>query len=412
MSDKLEEKLTNIEEKLGGTEEVPADSQDKLGWHLDYIESLIGGSGGDVQLKTLNNEELKGEGNIEIPVVTANPETTGEETALNSLQVGDNKFVLGGGTNVESIALDKDATPLAGLQIGDTSYRLLPLGTVVNAGHIAIGEGSSAYGTYENYGASIAIGTNSKANSHAALAIGRGATCNGQTGVAIGYSSSVSSNDGVAVGRSASAGSNGATAVGLGAKAGAYNSSAFGHNALNRITGPISGTTCPTVTFDGKSSSDLPIFHIYDSTKIFFRNDYSLDASKTCADYTSGHYLSEYIKNNTLTEASGLYYPSYTDANNYQTFTKNVVSGTATAIDKKITGVHITIKASGSSSHSVVGLDLLLFDATNNYGFNSYGRIDVDGTINDISATINSDGLIAITAPSGLTIDEVLYSIR
>lgn len=96
MSDKLEEKLTNIEEKLGGTEEVPADSQDKLGWHLDYIESLIGGSGGDVQLKTLNNEELKGEGNIEIPVVTANPETTGEETALNSLQVGDNKFVLGG----------------------------------------------------------------------------------------------------------------------------------------------------------------------------------------------------------------------------------------------------------------------------------------------------------------------------
>lgn len=46
MPDKLEVKLTNIEEKLGGTEEVPTDSQDKLGWHLDYIESLIGGGGG------------------------------------------------------------------------------------------------------------------------------------------------------------------------------------------------------------------------------------------------------------------------------------------------------------------------------------------------------------------------------
>ena len=96
MPDKLDKKLTNIEEKLGGTETVPAYVQDRLGWHLDYIESLIGGGGGDVQLKTLNNEELKGEGNIEIPVVTANPETTGEETKLNSLQVGNNKFLLGG----------------------------------------------------------------------------------------------------------------------------------------------------------------------------------------------------------------------------------------------------------------------------------------------------------------------------
>ena len=46
MPDKLDKKLTKIEEKLGGTESVPAYVQDRLGWHLDYIESLIGGSGG------------------------------------------------------------------------------------------------------------------------------------------------------------------------------------------------------------------------------------------------------------------------------------------------------------------------------------------------------------------------------
>ena len=46
MPDKLDKKLTNIEEKLGGTETVPAYVQDRLGWHLDYIESLIGGGGG------------------------------------------------------------------------------------------------------------------------------------------------------------------------------------------------------------------------------------------------------------------------------------------------------------------------------------------------------------------------------
>lgn len=61
----LEQKLTSIEEKLGGSEQAP-ENGDKLGWHLDYIESLIGGSGGDIELKTLNNESLKGEGNIEI----------------------------------------------------------------------------------------------------------------------------------------------------------------------------------------------------------------------------------------------------------------------------------------------------------------------------------------------------------
>jgi len=44
MGNTLNEKLVNIEIKLGGTEPAP-EVADKLGWHLDYIESLIGGGG-------------------------------------------------------------------------------------------------------------------------------------------------------------------------------------------------------------------------------------------------------------------------------------------------------------------------------------------------------------------------------
>ena len=46
MADKLETKLVKIEKSLGGSESVPLDVTDKLGWHLDYIESLIKGSSG------------------------------------------------------------------------------------------------------------------------------------------------------------------------------------------------------------------------------------------------------------------------------------------------------------------------------------------------------------------------------
>jgi hypothetical protein len=42
MAKDLEEALTNIEKKLGGTEKPYMD----LGEHLEYIESLIGGGGG------------------------------------------------------------------------------------------------------------------------------------------------------------------------------------------------------------------------------------------------------------------------------------------------------------------------------------------------------------------------------
>jgi hypothetical protein len=48
--DELKNKLISIENKLGGTEQAP-EVEDKLGWHLDYIESLIdSGSGGGTKL--------------------------------------------------------------------------------------------------------------------------------------------------------------------------------------------------------------------------------------------------------------------------------------------------------------------------------------------------------------------------
>ena len=46
MSSKLEEKLNDIEKKLGSTEPTP-EVADKLGWHLDKIESLIEGGGSE-----------------------------------------------------------------------------------------------------------------------------------------------------------------------------------------------------------------------------------------------------------------------------------------------------------------------------------------------------------------------------
>lgn len=68
--DKLDNKLTNIEVALGGTESMPENTEDKLGWHLDYIEELAE-AGGDVELKTINGQDLHGEGNIEIKTYQA-----------------------------------------------------------------------------------------------------------------------------------------------------------------------------------------------------------------------------------------------------------------------------------------------------------------------------------------------------
>ena len=83
-----------------------------------------------------------------------------------------------------------------------------------------------------------------------------------------------------------------------------------------------------------------------------------------------------------------------------------------TTVNKYIKGLHITIEVTGTTSHSVVGLDLLPYDSTNNYGFDSCGRVNVDGTIEDIYATIDDNGIVNITPPTGGTITKVYYTIR
>ena len=71
--DKLNQRLKSIEAKLGSTEPVPAYESDPLDWHLRKIESLIGGGGGDIELKTINGQSIKGEGNISITTYQAFP---------------------------------------------------------------------------------------------------------------------------------------------------------------------------------------------------------------------------------------------------------------------------------------------------------------------------------------------------
>ena len=82
MAKDLEEALTNIETKLGGSQKPHMD----LGEHLEYIESLIGGGSGgsgiedvkvngtsvvedgsaNINLKTINDESIVGNSNIKL----------------------------------------------------------------------------------------------------------------------------------------------------------------------------------------------------------------------------------------------------------------------------------------------------------------------------------------------------------
>lgn len=320
---------------------------------------------------------------------------------------------------VEPTLYNANYASLQSLKIGSDNYRILPLGDIyavsTNPYALAIGQGTFAYtegisiGYTGQYGGgndgsyAVRIGVRSQSTDYG-VTIGNAAQAWGTSGIMV-------------IGSQAYSNAIGTISIGINASASSYARYAIsiGYASMNRIE--------ESVTFDGRTllstwSTTTPkggqrTLHLYDTAKIFFRNEVINEVKNTFASYTAGHFLSEYIQNNTLTlGTAGKYYLTYTDSDNYTTFTKNVVSGTATDIDKKITGVHITCKVSGTSSHSVVGLDLLLYDSTSSYGFDSCARVKVDGAITDITATIDSDGVVNITVPSGATIDEVLYNIR
>ena len=292
---------------------------------------------------------------------------------------------------------------LEAININGTIYKVAPLGSFNNMYSLAIGAGSNtrnngtaigrdAYAG--DYGVAIGYSSGNMSAASYSIAIGYNSYGTGQYSVSIGYGHRNSGTNSIGIGREVWATGNYAIAIG-----------SYVRNGV-----PYS------ITFDTTSSGGTnTTYHLYSPEYIFFRNEQNTGNNTSLSQYTQVHFLNEYIKNNLLTnDGTDLtkYYLSYTDANNYKTITGNCVSGTFTAIDKLINAVHITLKISGTTSHSVVGLDLLPYDATNSYGFTSYGRVIVDGTVEDITATIDSDGIIVITAPTGATIDEARYNIK
>ena len=276
---------------------------------------------------------------------------------------------------VSAVNYNSSNTPLSGLKIGNNYYSLAPY-TVYNTNYnnssLSIGSDARAY----NY--SVAYGPSAWATSNSGYV------------VAIGYNCSSNNTGSIVIGSQARSYGNYAISIG----ANTYNnraaySIAIGCSSMNYITDSIS--------FDGDSASSSGAYNggqrtlqMYSPEKIFFRNEVVSNTKTTFASYTSGHYLSEYIQNNslTLTEASGVYTSS-------ETF-----SGS------EINGVHITVKL---STNVVVGLDLLPYDSDNSQAFTAYGLESNTPTF--ISAYIDSTGAIVIT-PASATITETSYYLR
>ena len=272
------------------------------------------------------------------------------------------------GTKVERISYDYSLQPLEAIKIGIGKYRILPFGS--------IGSNQS----------SLAIGYNSDANRSNAISIGYSAICRGNSSTALGHSAYCY----------------GAYCVSIGCDSYCelLNSVAVGYQAKNYLQASVS--------FDSPNSTNRT-YQCYSPEKIFFRNGDVNSTMQSYSSYKSGHYLSEYVQNQTLVLQDGKYYISYTDANNYKTFKTNCVSGTATDISASVTGVHITVELDGTTSHAVVGLDLKPYGT---YGYDSYGRVNVDGTVTDIYATMDADGCVLITPPAGSTIVSVTYNLK
>ena len=142
------------------------------------------------------------------------------------------------------------------------------------------------------------------------------------------------------------------------------------------------------MSFDGTGAKNTcRTIQLYDADKIFFRNE-ALDTAKTTfVSYTQGHYLSEYIQNNTLelTESSGVY------------------TSTKTFTGSEIKGVHVTVLL---STNITVGFDLLPY---NSQEFVFYGLESNTPTF--ITAKIDSTGAVVIT-PTSATITSATYYLR
>lgn len=320
---------------------------------------------------------------------------------------------------IEAVSYNSAASVLEGLNINGNYYRLTQLGNATGSGSIAIGSGSNAgsnsyntlYGnlTYSSGSYNTIIGYNASSNAGQCVVIGRGSSA-----------STSSASGSIVIGCDGGNISYATVAAGMYAVVIGYQARQLGSAQYTITLGGASRNLIEkTLCIDGNSVSTQRTYQVYSPNNIWFRNEVVNDntfAANNFEYYKLSHFLSEYICNNELTLQDNKYYVSYTDASNYKTFTSNVISGTATDITSTITGVHITVILTDNDTtptwHSVVGLDLMLYDTVNSIEYQSYGRVDCDGTAKDISAYIDSDGCVVVVPPSGTVIASVKYNIK
>ena len=161
------------------------------------------------------------------------------------------------------------------------------------------------------------------------------------------------------------------------------NGVAIGYQTRNYISYGIS--------FDGDTAkSTCRTLQLYDADKIFFRNAQQSSSKTTFASYTQGHYLSEYIYENTLelTESSGVY------------------TSTKTFAGSEIKGVHVKVVL---DSMAVCSFDLEKYNSDEG----AYTAFAICTSNKDlITAEMDSTGAVVITPPSGTSITKATYYLR
>ena len=170
---------------------------------------------------------------------------------------------------VSAITYSNGYTALSSVKIGDTNYRLLPLG---NPGHIddvciGAGAGSSL--------SSVAIGRGARASGWHVIAIGNDSNSSGGDisrygSVAIGINANASSTYAIALGNRSSATKKGAIAIGVDV-----------HNNISN-----------SIQFDDGTISHTVV--LYNPTSIFFRNE-SVKSAGNLSDYASGQTLQQIL---------------------------------------------------------------------------------------------------------------------
>lgn len=194
---------------------------------------------------------------------------------------------------------------LNGLKIGNTTYKLVPQGSVNTDYSMAIGYNTSANGSYN-------------------FALGRGAEASsGGSGyrMAIGDSSSVSANNSVAIGPTSSI------------RSSANGSISIGYNTDNAIQ--------YSVTFDGTSAVYQRTWHCKSPLNVFFRNETNSSSKTTFAAYTSGHFLSEYIQLNTLMSVENI--GGSDQSTESATWSNNALTSTRIFNGAEINGISVVV---------------------------------------------------------------------